>query len=56
VNYVVVLSFVGVCFLIYLAGTQAAATVKVGGLLVLGIAWASKYRPGMREPGLAVSE
>src|SRR5208283_1140442 len=55
-NYVVVLSFVGVCFLIYLAGTQAAATVKVGGLLVLGIAWASKYRPGVQGTELAISE
>jgi hypothetical protein len=55
-KYVVVLSFVGVCFLIYLAGTQAAATVKVGGLLVLGIAWASKYRPGVLQTGPALSE
>ncbi len=48
-NYVVVLCFVAVCFLIYLAGTQAAATVKVGALLVLGVAWASKHRMGGME-------
>jgi hypothetical protein len=48
-KYVVVLSFVWVCFLIYLAGTQAAASVKVGGLLVLGIAWVSKHRSGISQ-------
>ena len=48
-KYVVVLCFVWVCFLIYLAGTQAAATVKVGGLLVLGVAWVSKHRAGIPQ-------
>jgi hypothetical protein len=43
-NYAAVMCFVWICFLVYLAGTQAAATVKVGGLLVLGVAWASRYR------------
>jgi hypothetical protein len=41
--------FVWVCFLIYLAGTQAAASVKIGALLFLGIAWASKHRSGMLQ-------
>lgn len=49
VKYVAVLCFVWVCFLIYLAGTQAAASVKVGALLILGIAWASKYRAGVLQ-------
>jgi hypothetical protein len=52
-NYAAVMCFVWICFLIYLAGTQAAATVKVGGLLVLGVAWASKYRPKPAQAGLA---
>jgi hypothetical protein len=43
-NYVSVMCFVWICFLIYLAGTQAAASLKMGALLVLGIAWACKYR------------
>jgi hypothetical protein len=44
-NYVSVMCFVGICFLTYLAGTQAAATVKMGVLIVLAVAWLSKYRP-----------
>jgi hypothetical protein len=51
-NYAAVMCFVWICFLVYLAGTQAAATVKVGSLLVLGVAWASKYRPKLPRPGL----
>jgi hypothetical protein len=51
-NYAAVICFVWICFLVYLAGTQAAATVKVGSLLVLGVAWASKYRPKLPQPGL----
>jgi len=51
-NYAAVMCFVWICFLVYLGGTQAAATVKVGGLLVLGVAWASKYRPKLPQPGL----
>ena len=43
-NYVAVICFVWVCFLIYLAGTQAAASVKMTAILILGVAWASKYR------------
>jgi len=43
-NYVAVICFVWVCFLIYLAGTQAAASLKVGALLILGVAWAGKHR------------
>jgi hypothetical protein len=53
--------FVWFCFLIYLAGTQAAAFVKVGVFLVLGAGWLCKYRPGLprssgmnnREQGLS---
>jgi hypothetical protein len=44
-NYVAVMCFVWICFLLYLAGTQAAAPVKMGALLVLGVAWICKYRP-----------
>ena len=44
-NYVAVMCFVWICFLLYLAGTQAAAPVKMGALLVLGMAWLCKYRP-----------
>lgn len=44
INYVAVMCFVWVCFLFYLAGTQAAAPVKMGALLVLGVGWACKYR------------
>lgn len=44
-NYVAVMCFVWICFLLYLAGTQAAATVKMGALLVLAVAWLCKYRP-----------
>jgi hypothetical protein len=51
-NYAAVMCFVWICFLVYLAGTQAAATLKAGGLLVLGVAWASKYRPKVPQPGL----
>jgi hypothetical protein len=51
-NYAAVMCFVWICFLVYLGGTQAAATVKVGGLLVFGVAWASKYRPNLPQPGL----
>jgi hypothetical protein len=51
-NYAAVMCFVWICFLVYLAGTQAAATVKVGGLLVLGVAWASKYRPKLSKADL----
>jgi hypothetical protein len=52
-NYAAVMCFVWVCFLVYLAGTQAAATVKVGGLLVLGVAWASRYRPELAQATVA---
>lgn len=44
-NYVAVMCFVWICFLLYLAGTQAAAPVKMGVLLVLGVAWVCKYHP-----------
>jgi len=43
-NYISVMCFVWICFLFYLAGTQAAAAVKMGALLVLGVAWVCKYR------------
>jgi hypothetical protein len=60
-NYVSVMCFVWFCFLIYLAGTQAAALVKVGAFLVLGAGWLCKYRPALpsssgmhkRETGLS---
>jgi hypothetical protein len=29
---------------VYLAGTQAAASIKVGAMVVLGVAWASRER------------
>jgi hypothetical protein len=51
-NYAAVMCFVWICFLVYLGGTQAAATLKVGGLLVLGVAWASKYRPELPQADL----
>ena len=44
-NYVAVMCFVWICFLLYLAGTQAAAAIKMGALLVLAVAWLCKYRP-----------
>ncbi len=44
-NYVAVMCFVWICFLLYLAGTQAAAAVKMGAILVLTVAWLCKYRP-----------
>ena len=44
-NYVSVMCFVWFCFLIYLAGTQAAAFVKVGTFLVLAGGWLCRYRP-----------
>lgn len=43
-NYGAALCFVWICFLVYLAGTQAAASIKVGAILVLGVAWASRER------------
>lgn len=46
-NYVAVMCFVWFCFVIYLAGTQAAAFVKVGAFLVLGAGWLCKYRPAL---------
>jgi hypothetical protein len=51
-NYAAVMCFVWICFLVYLAGTQAAAALKMGGLLVLGVAWVSKYRSKLPPPGL----
>lgn len=42
-NYASVMCFVWLCFLIYLAGTQAAAFVKVGVFLVLGAGWICRY-------------
>lgn len=51
-NYAAVLCFVWVCFLVYLAGTQAAAPIKTGALLLLLVAWASKYRPISQEAGM----
>ena len=48
-NYIAVMCFVWICFLIYLAGTQAAASIKMGALLVLGVAWACKHRAPFRE-------
>ena len=50
-NYVSVMCFVWFCFLIYLAGTQAAAFVKVGAFLVLGAGWLCKYSPGLPSSG-----
>jgi TRAP-type C4-dicarboxylate transport system permease small subunit len=43
-SYLAVMCFVWVCFLGYLAGTAAAAPIKMGALLLFGVAWASKYR------------
>jgi hypothetical protein len=43
-NYVAVMCFIWLCFLIYLAGTQAAASVKIGAALLLSVAWLSQYR------------
>jgi hypothetical protein len=48
-DYVAVSCFVWVCFLIYLAGTQAAASLKMGALLILGVAWVSKRRSGILD-------
>jgi len=44
-NYISVMCFVWFCFLVYLAGTQAAAFVKVGAFLILGAGWICKQRP-----------
>ncbi len=41
-NYATGICFVWVCFLVYLAGTQAAASIKFETLLVLAVAWASR--------------
>jgi hypothetical protein len=43
-NYGAALCFVWICFLGYLAGTQAAASIKVGTLLLFGVAWTSQLR------------
>jgi hypothetical protein len=43
-NYASVTCFIWICFFLYLAGTQAAASIKTGALLVLGVAMASRYR------------
>ena len=43
-NYGAALCFVWICFLVYLAGTQAAASIKVGAMVVLAVAWASRER------------
>jgi hypothetical protein len=51
-NYVSVMCFVWICFLIYLAGTQAAASVKMGAILLFVIAWVSKYRSTFLAPEL----
>jgi hypothetical protein len=52
-NYVAVMCFVWICFLIYLAGTQAAASVKMGALLLLTVAWLSR---GRLQSGLSIQE
>jgi oligosaccharide repeat unit polymerase len=44
-SYISVMCFVWICFMAYLAGTAAAAPIKVGALLLLGVAWTSRYRP-----------
>ena len=44
VNYVAVMCFIWLCFLVYLAGTQAAASVKMGVILLLVVAWVSRHR------------
>jgi len=49
-NYTSVMCFVWICFQLYLAGTQAAAPVKMGALLVLGVAWICRYRPALPSP------
>jgi hypothetical protein len=51
-NYAAVMCFVWICFLIYLGGTQAAATVKAGFILVLGVAWFSRNRLKLPGPDL----
>lgn len=45
-NYISVMCFVWLCLLFYLAGTQAAASLKMGALLILAVAWLCKWRPG----------
>jgi hypothetical protein len=49
VNYAAALCFVWVCFVFYFAGTQAAASIKMGALLVLGVAWASREHHGATQ-------
>jgi hypothetical protein len=44
-NYGAALCFVWICFLVYLAGTQAAASIKIGAMVVLGVAWAGESAP-----------
>jgi hypothetical protein len=44
-SYIAVMFFVWICFMAYLAGTAAAAPIKMGALLLLGVAWTSRYRP-----------
>jgi len=48
-NYGAALCFVWICFLVYLAGTQAAASIKVGAMVVLGVAWVSRERSEAAE-------
>lgn len=43
-SYLAVMCFVWIGFLTYLAGTAAAAPIKMGALLLFGVAWASRCR------------
>ncbi len=51
-SYLSVMCFVWICFMAYLAGTAAAAPIKMGALLLFGVAWASKYRLRFPDPQL----
>jgi hypothetical protein len=44
-NYIAVMCFVWLFFPIYLAGTEAAATVKSAAILLFFVAWVCRYRP-----------
>jgi hypothetical protein len=54
-DYVAVMCFVWICFFFYLAGTQAAASMKVEGLLLILVAWAARRRTQLGQVGMVTA-
>lgn len=54
-NYVAVMCFVWICFVVYLAGTQAAASVKTGAILIVIVGWISGAELHLPAPQRVVS-